>query len=198
MLAYRRTKRVRVGSRTGLDAESVHLTLGKWIFPIVAAAIMAGCYSYVPADFDTVPEGVEISVQLTPAGVGRMAELEDLYGNDVTVRGRMVEGTIVRRDQDALVLYVPVSFRREGPHIIPLNQEVRIRAQEIVELGSRTMDGVRTGVALAAASAALVGLAVMILGTSEASLSRRPPIGNPTEARTPLFLILGGWRVPMN
>ena len=100
----------------------------------------------------------------------------------------MVGGTIVRREDQSLLLRVPLRLRRESVYDAALGQDVRIPTTEILQLERRQIDGGRTIVLLAGGVAAVTFL---VLGIMEASgREGLPPIlieDQDRVARVPLF-----------
>lgn len=142
-------------------------------------AVLTGCYSYVPADLGTVPEGGDVQLHLTREGV---ASLEAL---PLERQARTVEGTLLRTDPDGLLLRIPVGTRREGFHTSRLDQQVRISTEHLALVERKELDRLKTGLVVAGGSIAAGTVLFLILEGSE--LYSDNPRPESPEARIPLF-----------
>jgi hypothetical protein len=119
------------------------------------ALTVSGCFRYVPAELQAVPEGGSVRIYVTRAVV-------DQFGEVLTDTQPVLRGTVVRRDESQLLLRIPVGTRQVGFHSEELGQELPIPAREIIRLESRELDRIGTG-ALAAGTLGLAGLVIFVI-----------------------------------
>jgi hypothetical protein len=130
---------------------------GRTFRVLLAVAVLAagGCFRYVPAELQAVPEGGNVRIYVTRAVI-------DQFGEVLTDAQPVLRGTVVRRDQNQLLLRIPVGTRQVGFHSEELGQELPIPAREIVRLETRELDLLGTG-AIAAGTLGLAGLVVFVI-----------------------------------
>jgi hypothetical protein len=113
----------------------------------IAVLLQSGCFTYMPAELRTLPEGGQVRVHLTRQGVAALPEVIDQ-------NGPRLAGTLVWRNDDQLLLRVPDAANNLNR---PLAQQVVITATDIVRFESRKLNATRTalvvggGLAIAAA-----------------------------------------------
>lgn len=153
----------------------------------MAAMVIAfcGCYAYVPAELDTVPVGDDIRLYVTPE---RMSELRDVYDEGLPASGLpVVAGTLVRLDDAALAVRIPVFNQQVGFLETQIGRQVTVPLSDVVQIERRRFDRLRTALLLAVGSAASAAVMFEILGES-----RRPEEPTPLpdgDSRVPLFFI---------
>jgi hypothetical protein len=143
---------------------------------------LGGCFAYIPADIDAVPDGQNVRVYLTRQGMVSLPELPDL--NEPYLRGMLS-----RRADDGFYLRVPVATRQEGFHQSEIGQDVWIPAGEIVQFERREFNRTGTGF-LIAGTAGLAGAVVFLIIKDH--LNSNPGEGctvNCEEFRVPLLSI---------
>ena len=128
------------------------LTLG------LVALLSSGCFSYVPADIETVPPGEDVRLFLTQAGMAALDEA-DPDGTLLTGVTPIVQGEITRRDLDEVYVRIPITRRQVGFHSSQLGQDVRIPTGEIVQIERRELNGVGTGLIIGGST----GLAASVI-----------------------------------
>jgi hypothetical protein len=136
-----------------------------WIVPGIL--VVSGCFSYVPADMGTVPEGNDVRLYLTRQGVAGLPEIP-------TQSGPRLTGTLVRKDNDQILLRVPVAVQQDGLMTRTLGQDVRIPASDIVQLERRSFNRARTGFAVAGGAVAVVGLIAAFVKSQPQNVDPRP------------------------
>lgn len=104
---------------------------------IAVAVLGAGCFSYVPAEFDTIPPGEHVRVWVTRDVVN---ELEDI----TEVRTPSVRGVVMRRDDDGLFVRIPMGVRQDGFHSASFGQDFLIPSRGITQLERRQFDALGT------------------------------------------------------
>ena len=72
---------------------------------------------------------------------------------------RVIEGRVLERESDGVLLLVPVASALRGARVETINQRLSIRNTGFVEVEVRELDRVRTGLALGA-GAVVVGVVV--------------------------------------
>lgn len=146
-------------------------------------AILAGCFSYVPAELATVPDGQEVRIFLTRAGVARLAELGVI---DLLPEGDpVVAGVLMRRVDGRLALRIPISapVAAVARDIV---QEIPIDAADILRIDTQRLARGRTVLAAAGAVGAAAATTVLIIRGSEGE-PRLPFPGGPDDVRIPLL-----------
>ena len=147
--------------------------------------LSSGCFSYVPAELDTVPPGEDVRLFLTRQGMDALSEA-DVNGT-LTTGAPVVNGELMRRNPDELYVRIPIARRQIGFHTAQLGQDIRIPTGEIVQIEQRRLNGVGTGLLLAG-SAGLVSSIVMFILNDARGTSGGPPI-EVEETRIPLISI---------
>ena len=147
---------------------------------VLLSVTLSACYTYMPAQIDTVPTGQEVRATLTRQG---RLDLPETLESD----GAMVSGKVVRRESDQLYLSVPVARQQQGFFVSQIAQEVGIRTGEIADLEIRRLDPVKTGLFVLGSAAAAVGVVYAIIEAG----SRNNQGGSPPleEFRIPLISI---------
>lgn len=144
-----------------------------------AAALLSGCFRYVPIDPAAAPIGARVRVHLTPTGQIRVAQ-------DI---GRRVEatldGTLAGRPQQRFSLEIPVGTRPDGFFRTDLAQDVQIAPQEVAGFDVRRFSRGRTLLLIGAAAGATASLVATIVATTGGG-SSGPPLTTESEIRIPL------------
>jgi hypothetical protein len=146
----------------------------------IPLVFLCGCFSYVQAPVQSVPVGQDVRVYLTREGI---AELRDMAeSNQPFVRGRLV-----RREEQQLLVSIPVARQQTGFYSKPIGQEVVIPTLEIVQLERRKLNRAGTGLLVAGTAAATGVLIYTIIDAGRGPGPIGPP--GPDEFRRPLFSI---------
>ena len=125
--------------------------------------VTTGCYSYVPADFQTVPIGEGIRVFLTREGVNRLRELGGDQIPSAQSDQPVVTGTLVRRSDSDFSILIPVTSRQVGFLQNSLGQQVTLPVADAVQVQRREVSQVKTIATLAASTAAIGFVIVSII-----------------------------------
>lgn len=149
----------------------------------VTTVFLSGCFSYVPAEPEMVPEGQQVRVYLGREALVDLAELGELQGPFVT-------GTVMRRDADRFLLRVPTTTRRQGFMVESLGQNVVIRTDQVVQMERRQMNHLGTGLLAVGSTVAVGGLVFFIIDGARSG--ERSPVSDDVEARIPLISL--PWR----
>lgn len=136
-------------------ARNVAVVLGTSVFA-------CGCYSYVPANFTTIPPGEGVRVYLSQAGVDSLRHAAADALPDIGDRP-VVSGRLVRRGTTDFSLQIPVATRQAGFHQAELDQQVTLPVADVVQVEAKRLSGVRTGLATVLATATLATVVVTIL-----------------------------------
>jgi hypothetical protein len=122
---------------------------------LAAIPLLAGCYTYVPAELATVPPGGEVRVYLTRTAVATLPE--DVAPTDLA--RLYVNGRLTAQERDSITLGIRVGA---GTSVMPtsdLRQLVKVRTAEIVDLQRRQFSTPRTGLLVGAG----VGVAAAVI-----------------------------------
>lgn len=151
-----------------------------------AAALASGCYTYVPAQVATIPLGEGVRVYLSQSGVERLRAIGADALPGLTDRP-VLSGRLVRRDATEFSLQVPVGTRQAGFHQAQLDQQVTLPLSDLAQVEQRRVSRARTGLAVAAGTAALATVAVMIVSGARNPASNGGP--DPDNLRIPVFSV---------
>jgi hypothetical protein len=148
------------------------------------AVLSSGCYTYVPAQFTTIPIGEGVRVYLSQAGVDRLRQVGADALPGLTDRP-VLSGRLVRRDASEFSLQVPVGTRQAGFHVAELDQQVTLPVTDLVQVERRQVSNVRTAISVAAGTAALTTVVVMIVNGARRPVDNTGP--DPDNLRIPIF-----------
>lgn len=132
---------------------------------LLLLSLSAGCYTYVPVELATVPQGERVRVHLTREGVAALPDL----GESVE---RVLDGTVESRSPDQIVVRVPVAARREGFLSSTLGQNVAVALGHVDRVETRRLSRSRTGLAVIGTAGAVAAVVFTIL---DGSIMRDPP-----------------------
>jgi hypothetical protein len=158
---------------------------------LVVTTAIASCYTYIPAELTSIPQGQEVRVYLTRAAVAALpADVAPTDLNALYVRGRLEA-----READSLTVGVPVGTRDPAFMTSDIRQLVKVRTAEVVDVRQREFSLPRT--ALLVGSGVALGATVITL-IFQAENSDDIPDPNPDTSRVPIFsfpmrLPLFGW-----
>jgi hypothetical protein len=146
---------------------------------IITASVLflTGCFSYVAAPIETVPAGTDIRVYLTRQA---LADLPEPLEQD----GPVLEGTLVRREDERVFIRVPIAVRQEGFHASTVGQDVSLSAGEIVQLERRRLDRAGTALLVGGTAASAAAVIFLIMDAFGEPGRTDPPV---EEFRIPLF-----------
>ena len=148
--------------------------------------VMTGCYSYVPAQFETVPIGEGVRVFLSREGMSRLRELGGDQIPGAASDQPVVQGTLVRRTAADFSLLIPVTSRQVGFLQNELGQQVTLPVADAVQVQRRKVSQVKTGLALAGSTAAIAFVIVSIIKGARQPSDNSPPL--PEDIRLPMSL----------
>jgi hypothetical protein len=140
--------------------------------------LLCGCFSYVPAQLETVPPGQDVRVYLTRQGLAELPEMPDQSEPFVT-------GTLVRREEQRVFMRVPVARIQQGFYQSEVGQDISFPAVEIVQLQQRKLNPVGTGFLIAGTAAATTALVFVIMDAFRGEDPDDPPVVD--EIRIPFF-----------
>lgn len=119
------------------------------IFPLLALALLSGCYSYSRVAAPPVT-GTDVEVELTDAGSAGLAHL--VGPNVVSVRGRVVEN-----GSDTLTLAIESVLKRSGIDEFWSKEPLGIARPQIASIATRKFSAAKSGLlALTAIGGALL------------------------------------------
>ena len=140
--------------------------------------LLCGCFSYRPAQLETVPVGEDIRVHITRQALLDLPDVQEGISP-------IVNGKLVRRDNERLFINVPVGRRQDGFFVSAIGQEVGIRTGEIVQLEVRKLNRTTTGFFIAGTAAAVATVVYLIIEAAGRNPVPTPP--PPDEFRIPVF-----------
>ena len=109
--------------------------------------LLSGCFTYVRTDEEVVPVGQDVRLLVTREGAADLTALTD--AEDV---GHTIQGTLVRREDDALFIGVPFPNRTGSSALSSdMHQTIRVPTGEILATDRRQWNAGRTGLLLGGA-----------------------------------------------
>jgi len=152
------------------------------LFALLLLAPTVGCYTYIAASLETVPEGSQVRVEVTRETAARLRDA--LAADQTSIEGRVQ----AHQDGDVLLDVVTVShqvsFRYE-----PLHQTIRLTPADATFVESKQLDRGRTAVAIGVAGIAAGVVAWEALKGRSGGSQRPPSTGGPADARRARFVI---------
>ena len=151
---------------------------------LILLPFVAACYTHVPIEPNALRARTSIRARVDAATA---EQLEPLLGIG---NARLVSGVVITTSPDTLIVEVPTSVRAEvGSSVQTLKQRVAIPRASVVELETREINRLRTG--LVVGSASLLAGTLIFRAVRGGRGSDRPPNGGePNERRVP-FLRIG-------
>ena len=153
----------------------------KQLMCVLSVLVLQGCYTYAPIDLAAAPPGSDVRLLVTRQGAFELSEVTVV---DASVP--LVQGKIVGREGDDLMLNVPVTQRQEGFHNVQLGQTIRVPFGEVLSAEGRALSSSKTGLALAGAAGA-AGFIIFSIMRADGQL--RPDETNPPEFGLPWLSI---------
>ena len=152
---------------------------------LVLVPLLAACYTHAPIEPNALHPPASIRARVNAATA---EQLEPLLGVD---NARLLRGVVIASSPDTLIVEVPTGVRAEiGSSVQTLNQRVAIPRTSIVELETRRLDRLRTGLVVGSASV-LAGALIYRAVQGGRGREGPPDGGHPTEIRIPVL------RIPM-
>jgi hypothetical protein len=103
--------------------------------------LISGCFSYIPTELTSVPQGQEVRLHLTRQGLAALPEIPNQAG--LTLTGKLVES-----GEDRLRVRVPIAIQQDAIVTRTLGQELVIPANAIVQVERRTFNRGRSALVL--------------------------------------------------
>lgn len=148
---------------------------------LVLILCLPACYTFVPAELESIAPGDQIRVFLTRDGVDRLGEAES--EGIVDVSRPVVAGAVARSGTEGLSLRIPVATRQVGLLRSPLAQQVTLPRVSIVGVEARRLSRFRTAAAVITSTAVIGGVFLLIV---RGGLNRtKAPPDYPVDARVP-------------
>lgn len=132
--------------------------LARYASALPLLTLIAGCFTYIPAPLDSAPTTEDVRVHLTRVAMAQVPE-------EFPTGESFLTGRLVSVAADSVVLRVPVA-RRSSSFGMELRQDLHLPRGGIVEVERREVNGVRTGLTVAAATGAAAALVLMIIDAS--------------------------------
>ena len=121
------------------------------VAPLGVALLLAGCFSYVPAELGTVPPGDEVRLELTRVGFAELPEIPNMAGPSLN-------GLLMGTEGDRISLRVPVAVHMDGFVTQVVEQNVAVPANQIVRVERRLFNRKKTMVTVGGGLAGLAGI----------------------------------------
>jgi hypothetical protein len=138
-----------------------------------------GCYTYAPIEPDTMRAGTSVRARITSAAADRLATL---LGTSET---RIITGTLINPGPDTIIVEIPaVMNATTGGSTRTLHQRVAISRAELIEMETRTLNRLRTGVVAGSAIVILAGAVINAI-KEDPGTERSPGGGGGGEFRAP-------------
>lgn len=150
---------------------------------MLAGAVLSGCYSYVPVRVDAVRPGESVRARLSEDALARLPGAVREQGR------RDVEGEVLDRDPQVLLLSVPAAARQQGFYVENLHERLRLGLGDVVEVERRQLDRSRTVLLVGAGASAVAAVALQTLSGSTGgnTIDRTNP--GPSADRIPLLVL---------
>jgi hypothetical protein len=147
----------------------------------LALPLVAGCYTYEPIREATVAPGTDVRAHVTVDASTRVAPLLGV------TEARDLSGTVVSNTDGSLVIEVPTIVQSGVNRATQtLFQRIAVSPADVLELQTRRLSNLRTGLAVGAATV-LAGVVIAHQFTKSGGTDS-PPGGDPgTEARIPVL-----------
>jgi hypothetical protein len=143
----------------------------------VAAVLGAGCYKYVPVEFDELSVGSQARARVT---VAQAATIGEVTGS----AERLIQGEVVGREAQSILFSVPTTSVATGLDTRLLHQRIAIPRSGILEVETRKLDRFRTfGIIGVAAVAATYIIASQFIAADDPDGNTRP---NPDQIVVPI------------
>ena len=150
---------------------------------LVLLPFATACYTHAPIAPNAVHPRTSIRARVNAATA---EQLEPLLG---VSDARLLSGVVITNSPDTLIVEVPTGVRAEiGSSVQTLNQRVAIPRTSILELESRRIDRLRTGLVVGSASL-LAGALIYRAVHGDPGDGRPPGCCEPTELRIPILRI---------
>ena len=135
---------------------------------------LPGCYTYVPIQLEAVPTGAAVRSRLAPEGAARIEGL-------IQSNSRVIEGKLLERDDQQVLLFVPSARETVGYQVQTLHQVLAIPRSHIYDVELRRLDRARTYGLVALAGAALAAVVVRVISGGSENKTDPPGGGGPEE-----------------
>jgi hypothetical protein len=149
---------------------------------LLTLPMCASCYTYVPAELSSLPDGAAVRARITSDQAQRV---EPLVGREV----RVLDGVLVGSSGDSVLLEVPAAARiGTGGGVQVLHQRLSIPRGGITEVELKRFNRGRTALVFAGGTAVL---GLIILDALDIGPGREgPPDGDGgTDMRIPLLML---------
>src|SRR5688500_10557824 len=97
---------------------------------LASAAVLSGCFRYVPVELGAVPPDSEVRVHVSRRGLADIPE-------EIPTGSTYVNGRFVRETADSVLVQVALGRRLDQPGALDLRQNVLLPRSEIEEVELR-------------------------------------------------------------
>ena len=143
---------------------------------------LSGCFSYVPAEIETVPVGARVRALLTPAGQERLRTIVGFERDAIT-------GKVVQKQANSVRFSVRSVRGSESGTGSDLVQHIDVPHQDVARTDLKKIDGLKTGAVIAAVSGLFSYVAIRAAG-GETIMGGTPGTSGPDESIRFPFLML--------
>lgn len=151
----------------------------RWL-ALMCVATSLGCYTYTPATLDAVPTGEKVRALLS-------SEAEAELRSRVGMASGLVEGELLEKNEDSVLLSVRAAERSRTPGTQSLYQRIDVARPDVLRVDVRQLDVPRTVVVAGGLTGAAVVALVLAIGEGKAGRPE-PPNGGPVDSRQRFLL----------
>lgn len=130
---------------------------------VACMPLVAACYSYTAVPIERIPVGTAVRVRITGAEADQLSQQ---LGRD---QDRTIDGELVEKGDDALMLSVPSSTAPGAGSAAQLFQRVALPRNAVMEFEVRRLQGWKTGGIIALATAVVGYVALREFSNQNAS-----------------------------
>lgn len=135
---------------------------------LCGATLLSGCYTYSDVGLPQVPLGVDVRAQVTNAVADSVAPL-------LGYRSTTLEGTVLRRGPQGLLLRVPGKTVPTGTGVQRYYQRISLTPTEVLDLQTRRLNTGRTLALVAVGAAAVIYFVAQAFSGSNGGSTTPPP-----------------------
>lgn len=130
--------------------------------PLIAFLLLStACYSYTPGSVDAVAPDTDVRARLSATEADKLSEY-------MPRDSRVLEGKVLERNGDSILMLVPVLSELRGNRVETLHQRLEVNRSGIVDLELRQLDRGKTWLIVGGGTAAVAAVVInsVVLGSS--------------------------------